>query len=214
MPTSWCPPGHLLEARLAAGPGAETWLGRRRTDGATVVLKRLLAPAPGARERLRRDAAVVAALVDPHLLAPYDVQSTDSGDVVVLRQHLAGEALPDVLRRRARLAPPEVVTLLVPLARVVAALHQRGMVHGRIAAGNVLFRPDGRPVLTDVGAAVAAGDVDADSATPAADVVALAALGLRALGGPEPDPTPAGPAPAAVPAATEPAASMGAGLLA
>jgi hypothetical protein len=44
-----------------------------------------------------------------------------------------------------------VVTLLVPLARALAALHDRGLVHGQVTAASLLLTRDGRPMLADAG---------------------------------------------------------------
>lgn len=80
--------------------------------------------------------------------------------------------LSDVLARRGSLAPPEVVTLVVGLALDLADLHASGRAHGDVCAAAVWFEPDGRPRLVPP---PAPGD-------RAADVAALASLGLAVLG--------------------------------
>lgn len=78
-----------------------------------------------------------------------------------------------MLAGRGRLAPLEVVTLVVGLALDLADLHASGRTHGDVRAESVWFEPNGRPRLSPPVAAV----------EPAEDTAALAALGLRALGG-------------------------------
>jgi hypothetical protein len=82
--------------------------------------------------------------------------------------------LSDVLARRGVLAPAEVVTLVVALALDLADVHAVGRTHGAVCAEAVRFDPDGRPRLGRVGSD--------PSASPAADVLAVAAIGYLALG--------------------------------
>ncbi len=42
------------------------------------------------------------------------------------------------------MAPPEAVTLLLPIARALAALHQRGVVHRDLTPANILLTDEGR----------------------------------------------------------------------
>lgn len=93
------------------------------------------------------------------------------------------ERLSDLLDRRGRLAPPEVVTLVVGLA---LDLIDRDHVHGGIGPDVVEFAPDGRPMLADG----ASSDVCVSPEVargwppgPADDVFAVAAIGYRALSG-------------------------------
>src|SRR3954470_21931890 len=106
--------------------------------------------------------------------------------VVAARRSTAG--LAALLDRRGALRAGEVVTLVVPVARALAALHRRALVHGAVVPGNVALDMTGRPVLckcavTEVGAET--GAVDAEDARTA-DVRALAALALDVLEAPAP----------------------------
>ena len=60
----------------------------------------------------------------------------------------------------------EAVTLLVPVARALAHLHQAGAWHGDVSASNVLFKADGAPVLGDPGLAGELGQAGAAAGTP------------------------------------------------
>src|SRR4051794_16820807 len=106
--------------------------------------------------------------------------------VVAARRSTAG--LAALLDRRGALRAGEVVTLVVPVARALAALHRRGLVHGAVVPGNVALDVTGRPVLcecavTEVGAETGAEDAE-DART--ADVRALATLALDVLEAPAP----------------------------
>jgi hypothetical protein len=184
---------------LGYGSGGEVWLARERATGLPVALKRLR---PGAdlatRDRLRREAAVLAGVDHPHVVRLRSVHG--DGDALVLVLDLAaGGSLARLLATRRRLGPGEVVTIAVPLAQALAAAHAQGLVHGDVTPANVLFAADGRPLLSDLGVArllgAGPGEVGGtrgylDPAVlagaapgPASDVHGLAATCLAALTG-------------------------------
>lgn len=195
-------PGFDPVELLGYGSGGEVWLARERATGRPVALKRLRADADlAARDRLRREAAVLAGVEHPHVVRLRGV--VGDGDALVLVLDLApGGSLARLLATRRRLDPGEVVTLAVPLAQALAAVHAQGLVHGDVTPSNVLFAADGRPLLSDLGVArllgtpagathgtrgfldpaVAAGAVPG----PASDVHGLAATCLAALTGTAP----------------------------
>ncbi len=187
---------------LGYGSGGEVWLARERATGLPVALKRLRAGADLAtRDRLRREAAVLAGVDHPHVVRLRSVHG--DGDALVLVLDLAaGGSLARLLATRRRLAPGEVVTIAVPLAQALATVHAQGLVHGDVTPANVLFAADGRPLLSDLGVArllgIGSGEVSGtrgylDPAVlagaapgPASDVHGLAATCLAALTGQPP----------------------------
>src|SRR5659263_374188 len=101
-----------------------------------------------------------------------------------------GTDLESVCAGRGQWSAGEVVTVVVPLAEALAALHDVGLCHGDVAAANVVLRPDGRPVLVDLVLADGPGEHGTPGmaaperttgATTGCDVYALARLGLRLL---------------------------------
>jgi hypothetical protein len=111
---------------------------------------------------------------------------------------LEGGSLADLLARRGRLRPGEVVTTVAPVAAAVAHAHEQGIVHGDLSPGNVVFTGEGRPVLTDLGVARLLDEDAAAQVTPAyvdptvarggavgpaSDVFGLAAAAFHALTG-------------------------------
>ncbi len=197
-------PGFDVVELLGYGSGGEVWLARERATGIPVALKRLRVGADlAARDRLRREAAVLAGVDHPHVVRLRSV--VGDGDALVLVLDLAPNgSLARLLATRRCLSPGEVVTLAVPLAQALAAVHAQGLVHGDVTPANVLFGSGGRPLLSDLGVArllgadspgsavhgtrgfldpvVAAGD----SQRPASDVLGLAATCLAALSGAAP----------------------------
>jgi hypothetical protein len=126
----------------------------------------------------------------------------DGDGLVLVLDLAAGGSLARLLATRRRLAPGEVVTIAVPLAQALAAVHAQGLVHGDVTPANVLFAADGRPLLSDLGVArllgTGSGEVGGtrgylDPAVlagcppgPASDVHGLAATCLAALTGSPP----------------------------
>ncbi|RZS89587.1 hypothetical protein EV189_1354 [Motilibacter rhizosphaerae] len=92
-----------------------------------------------------------------------------------------------LLAVRGTLTAGEVVTLLVPLARELASLHDEGLAlaaraTGGLRAGDAALHDGGRPALAPLAPAAPGGQ-----ALERADLADLVALGWRALGGPAAD---------------------------
>jgi eukaryotic-like serine/threonine-protein kinase len=146
-----------------------------------VALKLLRSTHATARERLRRDAAVLSSVCGDHVVRVRDVVVMESQAVVVM-EHAAGGNLASILAAREVLTAPEVVTLVGPLAMALADAHDRGLVHGAVTAANIVFTEDGRPMLSDFGLASLIGDRPTDvTAAEADDVHALCSVAVAAL---------------------------------
>ena len=184
---------------LGYGSGGEVWLARERATGLPVALKRLRAGADlAARDRLRREAAVLAGVDHPHVVRLRAVHG-DGDSLVLVLDLAAGGSLARLLATRRLLPAAEVVTIAVPLAQALASVHAQGLVHGDVTPANVLFAADGRPMLSDLGIARLLGSPAAEvggtggyldpsvaagaAPGPASDVHGLAATCLAALTG-------------------------------
>jgi eukaryotic-like serine/threonine-protein kinase len=192
-------PGYRLEALLGRGGSGEVWRAVPRGGGPPVAVKLL---ASGDPERQAREAALLGALDHPHLVRLREVvhqprQGTVPRVALVL-DLLEGGSLAELLARRGRLRPGEVVTALAPVAAALAVAHEHGVVHGDLSPGNVVFTAEGRPVLTDLGVARVLGEAAAGGVTPAdvdptvarggapgpaSDVFGVAAAAFHALTG-------------------------------
>lgn len=189
-------PGFETGRFLGFGGSGEVWAATASGSGAPVALK-VLRPAADP-QAARRESALMRRLDHPHVVRLIDVVDTGGGLVLVL-ERASGGSLAALVGARGPLDPGEVVTVLTPLAQALADLHARGLVHGDVSAGNVLFADDGRPLLADLGVSSLLGlPADAhgtpgftDAAAlpaPAGDVYALAAVGWFALTGQVPPP--------------------------
>ncbi|MDP9430784.1 MAG: serine/threonine protein kinase, partial [Actinomycetota bacterium] len=161
-------PGYRLEELLGRGGSGEVWRAVPRSGGPAVAVKLLV---EGDAERQAREAALLGELDHPHLVRLHEVvhepRRGGRPRVALVLDLLAGGSLAALLSRRGRLRPGEVVTALAPVAAALAHAHERGVVHGDLSPGNVVFTAEGRPVLTDLGVARVLGEVAAGEVTPA-----------------------------------------------
>jgi hypothetical protein len=192
-------PGYVLEELLGRGGSGQVWRARPRGGGDPVAVKVLVRGDPA---RQVREAALLAELDHPHLVRVHRVvrREVRSGpaEVSLVLDLLAGGSLATLLARRGRLRPGEVVTAIAPVAAALAQAHERGIVHGDLSPGNVVFTAEGRPVLTDLGTARLVGEAVRAEVTPgyvdpvvarggapgpASDVFGVAAAAFHALTG-------------------------------
>ena len=177
------------------------------SNGRRVATKRLALTGSGpqidvARQRLRREAAILRRLAHPGIVPILDV--IDDGTEVILVFPALEENLEDRVQRLGPLPPAEVETIGRVLIEALAVAHRHGVVHRDIKPANVLFDELGRPALADFGVAVTweltagltgAGSVvgtpmwmapeqaRGEAAAPAGDVFSLAAtLAFAATG--------------------------------
>ncbi len=155
-------PGLQLLRRLGAGVHAEVWLATDSASGDRVAVKVAL---PGAGARLTREAELLQRIDHEHVIRLRRVEPTPGGPALVL-DHAGGGSLTALVAGRGGLDPEEATTVVVPIARALAAMHALGLVHGDVSGANVLFTRDGRPLLADLGVA-------ADLAAPGSGVAEL-----------------------------------------
>lgn len=176
MPPDGDGPALTLHEQVGTGAHTEVW--RARDDeGQLVVLKRLRPDAPPwAAADLRREGELLGRLDSPYLVRLRAVVDDGPRPALVLDE-ADGGSLDRLLAVRGRLLPGEVVTVGVPLALALAALHDAGALHGDLRPSCVLLTADGMPLLSGLGRSPGAG------ATPGADVRALAGLCVLLLTG-------------------------------
>ncbi len=112
------------------------------------------------RTRLLREAQAMAKLSHPNVITVHDV-GTFEGQVFVAMEFIDGSTLAQWLGERRR-SWREVLQVLLPAGRGLAAAHAAGLVHRDFKPDNVLLGRDGRVLVTDFGLArPAAGNTDA-----------------------------------------------------
>ena len=185
----WVPAG-----RLGVGAHGPAWAVQGSDGLGTRAVVREVRVDTGRVEACEAGLAALRRLDNPHVARVLDVLNDSPGAPLVLVDEVSGPTLAALVNARGTVSPGEVVTVVVAVARALAALHRAGLVHGDVAPSNVVIDPSGRPVLIDLWGTVGAdGDLGtpgfASAAVlagrppcPADDVRALGRLGLWALG--------------------------------
>jgi serine/threonine protein kinase len=151
-------PGELLSgryrlgARIGSGGMADVYEGvdtRLRRSVAVKVFRP--GPDPQTEDRLTAEAVLLARLQHPGLVTVYDAGRHDDRTYLVM-QLIKGPTLRSVLASGA-LPERRVVEVGAALARVLAYVHQSGVVHRDIKPSNILLDTSGAPHLADFGIA-------------------------------------------------------------
>jgi len=193
-------PGYVLDVPIGSGGSGQVWRAHPAAGGSAVAIKLLPAVGPEQLAAARTEAAMLAGLDHPHLVRLHEAVPFAGRLALVLELAAAG-SLADLLERRGRLAPGEVVTAVAPVGAALAYAHNADVVHGDVSAANIVFTAVGLPLLADLGVARLAGDARPARSTPAyldpvvaaggqpqpaSDVFMLAAVALHALTGEPP----------------------------
>jgi serine/threonine protein kinase len=176
---------YLLLRPLGAGGSRQTFLASSADRGPLRVVKVCLPDMPDElQRRFAREARVLARVSSPAVVRLHESGQVDGRWFMAL-EHTAGRDLGEVLRlaRAAGLAIAPALALFVveEVVRGLHAAHERGIVHGDVAAENVILGEAGEVKLIDFGRACERGD-------PSVDLRAAGALLWELLVG-EPAPT-------------------------
>jgi serine/threonine protein kinase len=157
-------PGALLAGRyrivapLGSGGMATVHRARDERLGRDVAVKILLANHAGdpvLATRFEREARSLAAAAHPGVVAVFDVDPGDPAagiEPFFVMELCSGGSLADRLAGGNRLAPDDLVPMLMSIADGLAGLHARGVVHRDVKPSNILLSPD-RAKLADFGLA-------------------------------------------------------------
>ncbi len=124
------------------------------------VLPRELAADETQRLRFMREARFVRALVHPAIVPVRDAGETKQG-LYLAMEYVAGRDLGRLLAQRGPLPPPQVVSMLTPVAEALDAAHAAGIIHRDVKPSNILVasgdphHADGTCLLTDFGLSIA-----------------------------------------------------------
>ncbi|HEX2756611.1 MAG TPA: serine/threonine-protein kinase [Candidatus Limnocylindrales bacterium] len=188
-------PGDLLMGRYRIlerlGSGGMATVHRARDerlerDVAVKILLPNLAGDPSTAARFEREARSLAASSHPGVVAVFDVDAGDPStgrEPFFVMELCRGGSLADRFGGGQRMAPDDLVPILVPVADGLADLHRRGVVHRDIKPQNILFGDD-RAKLADFGLAQSNdGQGPSELTTPGTAVGTLAYLAPEVLAG-------------------------------
>ena len=164
---------YQLDVLIGSGASGDVYRARDLELGRDVAIKVLSQPSSmeaGRRQRVAREARLLASLNHPNIAAIYDTVDDEDTYGLVL-EFVSGETLTDRLSRRGRPVLPadmqETLGLAGQVLDALAASHAAGIVHRDLKPANIKITPAGTAKVLDFG--IAEPHVNG----PAADVATL-----------------------------------------
>ncbi|MFQ5890980.1 MAG: serine/threonine-protein kinase, partial [Gemmatimonadota bacterium] len=147
---------YAIESRLGGGGMGTVYRARDTRLGRTVALK-FLPPHLGAsgagRERFLVEAQVTARLDHPNICTILEIGETDDGRLFIAMPFYECGTLKKHLLRQGVLPVDEAVSIAVQVARGLAAVHERGVVHRDIKPAHLLLAGEDAVKIVDFGIA-------------------------------------------------------------
>lgn len=147
--------GYEVSREIHRGGQGIVYAGVQRSTGRDVAIKVLLRgelASPRQRQRFEREIGLLSLLDHPGIVTVFDRAMTADGRTALVMELIRGRPIDWYVRARS-LTPPETLDLFAGLADVVAAAHQRGVIHRDLKPGNVLVEDSGRVRVLDFGLA-------------------------------------------------------------
>ena len=136
---------------LDHGGMADVFAARDRALDRTVAVKVVRGTTPDQRQRLEREAILLARFEHPNLVRIFDAQH-DGDEAYVVLEYVDGPTLAEVIRT-GPMTPARVAVVGAEVADALAYIHERGVIHRDVKPSNVFVGSDGRTRLSDFGIA-------------------------------------------------------------
>ena len=154
-------PGFLLLNRYqilrALHPGgmAEIYLALDRNLNTRVAVKESFSTDPVANAQFQQEAQFLANLLHPNLPRVTDFFTEPNGARYLVMDFVEGENLQDIVHKRGRLTPDQMLAWFKTIFNAVNYLHTQPqpIIHRDINPRNIIIRPDGKAMLVDFGIA-------------------------------------------------------------
>lgn len=151
--------GYEVESVVGAGGIGILYRARQVRLDRPVALKLVesdVARDPVIRERLRREARMVAALDHPNVVPLYAAGDED-GTVYIVTRWVEGTELGALIQRDGPLEPSRAARTAAQIAAALEVAHEQGLIHRDIKPSNVILTSEDHVYLTDFGLAKRAG---------------------------------------------------------
>jgi serine/threonine protein kinase len=151
--------GYEVESVVGAGGIGILYRARQLRLDRPVALKLVesdVARDPVVRERLRREARMVAALDHPNVVPLYAAGEED-GTVYIVTRWVEGTELGTLIHGAGPLEPGRAARTAAQIAAALGVAHEKGLVHRDVKPSNVILTAEDHVYLTDFGLAKRAG---------------------------------------------------------
>jgi len=145
---------YKITAKLGSGGMGEVYLATDTNLDRQVAVKFLSADRSGdpeARQRFIHEAKAQAMLSHPNIATFHDV-GEEKGRAFLVMEYVDGHPLP-VVAHEEKLSLPEILDLVIQVAKGLQAAHEHGVVHRDIKPENILVTPKRQVKITDFGLA-------------------------------------------------------------
>lgn len=150
-------PGYRIVKQLGRGNMASVYLAVQESLDREVALKVMasnLVADPSFRERFLKEGKIIAQLSHPTIITVHDIGTSGHHYYMALEYAERG-TLAD--RLKEGYSAEQILELLKQIASALSYAHQRGVIHRDVKPGNILFRANNSPVLSDFGIAKVLG---------------------------------------------------------
>ena len=144
-------PGYRVEGLIGSGGMASVYLAIQESLERPVALKVLDDPeSTEYQERFLNEGRIIASLTHSNIVTVHDI-GVAARHLYISMEYVEGG---DLRRKiRAGMTPPEAFHIIERIGSALQLAHDRGVVHRDVKPANILFRPDGTPLLADFGIA-------------------------------------------------------------
>ncbi len=144
-------PGYRVEGLIGSGGMASVYLAIQESLERPVALKVLDHPESAEyQERFLNEGRIVASLTHSNIITVHDI-GVSARHLCISMEFVEGGDLRGKIR--AGMTPPEAFDIVERIGSALQLAHERRVVHRDVKPANILFRPDGTPLLADFGIA-------------------------------------------------------------
>ncbi len=156
------PPGYVLDGRyeivrkLGHGRLGRVYAAQDVASGMVVVVKYLATEIlghEGARERIAKEAALLAELDCPQVIG-MRAAALDHAPPYLVLEYVDGASVEQILESRGRIGPWPAMQIALEVVRGLGAAMDQGIVHRDVTPRNILISRDGQVKLSDFGLAM------------------------------------------------------------
>src|SRR5579883_1181403 len=146
---------HEVTRAIARGGMGAVFEVKNIRTGVSYAAKVILRPGDGAaRARFQREAELLARCEHPGIVRVHTIGESGE-DLYMILDLVRGQDLAAIVERSGPLEPRRAAAVALEVARALAFVHGRGIVHRDVKPSNVLVDEEGHAHLTDFGIATA-----------------------------------------------------------